>query len=94
MIKGYRNPELSWEKQIIFDLENECQITIEHNPSYGEFVSRIDDKEGYWHCSNGVDHLPKRFSWALEWAKPYNSHWPETKWIVPIFDRCYGRCPW
>lgn len=79
----------SWEKQKLFKLDNGCKVTIEYNSHYGEFVARIDDELGYWHCSDNLSKLPPRFAWALEWAVPIRENFPEEKWIVPKFNRVY-----
>lgn len=93
-MKAYRNADKSWEKQTVFDLENACQVTVEYNSQYGDFISCIEDKEGRWYCSDGVGRLPERFNWALTWVEPYIKEWADTQWIVPRFVRCHGKCPW
>lgn len=79
----------SWEKQKVFRLDNGCFVTLEYNSHYGEFISRIDDDKGYWHCSDGLEKLPERFCWILTWAESYNSNIPEKKLLIPKFNRNY-----
>jgi hypothetical protein len=72
-----------WEKQHFFRLENGVKVCIEWNQHYGEFIKRLDDKDGYWVASNGLQTLPERFHFVLEWKDEHNL-------IRPNFERVYS----
>jgi hypothetical protein len=63
---GIFNKTLSWEKQSVYDLDNGWQATTEYSSFYGGMISRLDSPnkqllpngKSYWHCSDGIDHLP------------------------------------
>lgn len=88
-MNGIFSSQKSSETQSVFTLENGCSVTIEYNQSYGEFVKRIDDKDGYWCASSGIAQLPGRFGWAMAWAVPKRKAYPDDKWIVPQFNKTY-----
>ncbi len=67
-----RNHTESWEKQTIWDC-GEIRLTVGFNHFYGEMVTRIDDANGYWHCSDGIKTLPDRFAFALAWLEPIHN---------------------
>lgn len=86
-ITGCTNRRLSWEKQTVWDLSNGCRVTVERS-HYGEMVARIDDAAGYWHCSNGYDSIPDRFSWARDWIEPIEpGHWDTI--MIPKFRKTW-----
>lgn len=63
---GIFNARRSWEKQSVYELDNGWVATLEYSTHYGEMVSRLDAPKGhlldngkpYWHCSDGLAHLP------------------------------------
>lgn len=66
-MKGVFDPDQSSDSSSVFRLENGVEVTAEYSAFYGEFITRIDDKDGYWHCSSGLKTLPERFDFAKEW---------------------------
>ncbi len=90
----------SWEKQSIFNLENGWVATVEYNPCYGEFVSRLDSPNGkMWHCSNGspergggADNYNQIFKTDKyvdlpDFAKDWVNE--KTNLVLPKFERVY-----
>ncbi len=67
-MKAKYNKRKSWEKQAVWNLDNGVQATVSFG-HYGEMVCRLDDKEGYWHCSSGIHTLPDRFAFVLPWQE-------------------------
>lgn len=66
------------------------EVTVGYNQHYGEQVTRIDDAQGYWHCSNGVRTLPERFAFALAWLEPLGlPNSPDEKIMRPKFEKVY-----
>lgn len=66
------NKKLSWEKQSVFD-SPDLSFTLEHSPHYGEMITRVDFKGGYWHCSSGFASIPEHLSFLREWIEVHEN---------------------
>ncbi len=84
-VTGRYNAKQSWEKQSVYQLSNGARAIVEYS-HYGEMIARLDDAQGYWHCSSGIASLPERFSFALAWLEPYLPQITDTL-IRPRFER-------
>ena len=58
-------------------------LWVEYTLSFGPMVTKIEDEKGYWHCSQGLDKLPRRFKWAWDWTEKGGSFFT---YISPKFD--------
>jgi hypothetical protein len=89
---GTFNCRKSWEKQRIYNLDNGWTATVEHS-YYGEMVSRLDSPgnqilangKTYWHCSDGLQHLPEFARAWLEVVVPSAG----TQLVRPRFEKMY-----
>lgn len=88
-MNGTCNHKESWEKQTIWNLDNGAKVTVEFG-AYGEMISRVDDAEGYWHCSDGIGTLPKRFEFVLPWQECVVKSCND--WIIrPMFNKIFQK---
>ncbi len=75
-MKAKYDRQLSWEQRQWYDLDIGVSICVEYSPFYGNLVVVIRDNETEWLANNGIESLPDKFSFAMEWVKPISeSHW-------------------
>lgn len=75
-IKAIYVERLSWTHRKWYSLENGCLISVAWSEHYGSFVNFVEDATGFWRASDGINTLPERFKWILEWEKPIApGHW-------------------
>lgn len=83
-MKATRDPS-SWEKQTIWRL-GKTKITEEWNQCYGQFIKRLDDKDGSWDASSGKP-LPERWAYMNAWREGGDG--PGQSLIRPNFEKVF-----